>query len=102
MPEIKHRTDGELEEKSHVAAPKMYKVLLLNDDFTSMEFVIYILTIVFHRTHNDAHTIMFKIHKEGSGLCGVYTYEIAETKVAQVLRLAKKNKFPLRAVMEEE
>lgn len=102
MPIIEHRTDGELEEKSHVASPKMYKVLLLNDDFTSMEFVVDVLTIIFHRTQNDAHTIMLKIHKEGSGLCGVYTYEIAETKVAQVLRLAKNNKFPLRAVMEEE
>lgn len=102
MSETEHITQGDLKEEIDLKKPRLYKVLLLNDDFTSMEFVVEVLTAIFHRTQQDAHTIMFKIHKEGSGLCGVYTYEIAETKVVQVLSLAKKNKFPLRAVMEEE
>lgn len=91
---------GDLKEK--LDEPKKYKVLLLNDDFTSMDFVVQVLEGIFHRSQGDAFAIMLKIHKEGSGLCGVYPFDIAETKVAQVLSLAKKNRFPLRAVMEEE
>lgn len=91
---------GDLKEK--LDEPKKYKVLLLNDDFTSMDFVVQVLEGIFHRSQGDAFAIMLKIHKEGSGLCGIYPFDIAETKVAQVLSLAKKNRFPLRAVMEEE
>ncbi len=82
--------------------PKMYRVLLLNDDFTSMEFVISTLSDIFHKSEEDAYEIMLHIHNKGSGVCGIYTHEIAETKVAQVLSLAKKSEFPLRAIMEEE
>lgn len=85
-----------------VKRPKMYKVLLLNDDYTSMDFVVNVLVKIFHKSQKDAYEIMLKIHKDGSGLCGVYTYEIAETKVSQVINAARKNKFPLRAIMEEE
>jgi len=97
-----HRVEGDLKEKVEIKKPKMYKVLLLNDDFTSMEFVVSVLTTIFHRNEADAYNIMLKIHEKGTGLCGVYTHEIAETKVLQVINSAKKNKFPLRAVMEEE
>jgi ATP-dependent Clp protease adaptor protein ClpS len=94
--------EHELREDIELKKPKMYKVLLLNDDYTSMEFVVSTLMNIFHKTQEDAYAIMLRIHNSGSGLCGVYTHEIAETKVAQVLNSAKKSKFPLRAVMEEE
>ena len=94
--------EHELSEDIELKKPKMYKVLLLNDDFTSMEFVVSTLMSIFHKNEEEAYAIMLKIHNSGSGLCGLYTHEIAETKVAQVLNSAKKSKFPLRAVMEEE
>ncbi len=94
--------EHELSEDIELKKPKMYKVLLLNDDFTSMEFVVSTLMNIFHKNEEEAYAIMLKIHNSGSGLCGLYTHEIAETKVAQVLNSAKKSKFPLRAVMEEE
>lgn len=97
-----NQIDHELREDISVKKPKMYKVLLLNDNFTSMEFVVSTLMNIFHKNEEEAYSIMLRIHNQGSGLCGVYTHEIAETKVAQVLNSAKKSKFPLRAVMEEE
>jgi ATP-dependent Clp protease adaptor protein ClpS len=80
----------------------MYKVLLLNDDYSSMEFVIKVLMQIFHHSFEKATEIMLSVHEQGKGLCGVYTYEIAETKVAHVRKMAKEEKFPLRAIMEEE
>ena len=100
MPDIK--SAEELENEIFLEEPKLYKVLLLNDDYTSMEFVIMVLERVFHHPKEKAVATMYKIHEKGSAVCGVYTYEIAETKVAQVHRLAKEHEFPLRAVMEEE
>jgi ATP-dependent Clp protease adaptor protein ClpS len=94
--------EHELSEDIELKKPKMYKVMLLNDDYTSMEFVITTLMNIFHKSEEEAYAITMRIHNNGSGLCGVYTHEIAETKVAQVLNSAKKSKFPLRAVMEEE
>lgn len=82
--------------------PKKYKVFILNDDYTSMEFVIDILMSIFHKTYEQAESIMLEVHKKERGLCGVYTYEIAETKVMQVAKRAKENGFPLKATMEEE
>ena len=99
---IQNDIQSELSEDIELKKPKMYKVMLLNDDFTSMEFVVSTLTGIFHKSEEDAYAIMLRIHNSGSGLCGVFTHEIAETKVAQVLNSAKKSKFPLRAVMEEE
>ena len=93
--------EHELSEDIELKKPKMYKVMLLNDDFTSMEFVISILMNIFNKSEEDAYMITMHIHNNGSGLCGVYTYEIAETKVAQVISSAKKSKFPLRAEMKE-
>lgn len=80
--------------------PRLYKVLLHNDDYTSMEFVIAILEAVFHKSPNDATKIMLNVHNEGLGVAGVYTREICETKISVVHQLAKKNEFPLRCSME--
>lgn len=82
--------------------PKKYKVYILNDDYTSMEFVIDILMNVFHKSYDQAESIMLEVHKKERGLCGVYSHEIAETKVMQVSKKAKENGFPLKATMEEE
>ena len=89
-------TDNTLETKE----PRLYKVLLHNDDYTSMEFVIAILENVFHKSTNDATKIMLNVHNEGIGIAGVYTREICETKISVVHELAKKNEFPLRCSME--
>ena len=80
--------------------PTPYKVLLLNDDYTPMEFVIWVLVQVFNKTAEDAYTIMMHVHTKGVGVCGVYTYEIAETKVSQVMDHAKENSHPLQCTME--
>uniref|UniRef100_UPI003F634F29 ATP-dependent Clp protease adaptor ClpS n=1 Tax=Hydrocurvibacter mobilis TaxID=3131936 RepID=UPI003F634F29 len=96
------RTDNELESDLSVMLPKRYKVLLLNDDYTSMDFVIDILMNVFHKSYQQAEVIMLEIHRTERGLCGVYSYEIAETKVMQVHKLAREQGFPLKATMEEE
>lgn len=88
-------------EKIKEKVPPMYKILLLNDDFTPMEFVIEVLQIFFSMNQEQATRIMLKVHTEGVGLCGVYTSDIASTKVNQVVEFARKNQHPLRCVMEE-
>ena len=80
----------------------MYRVVLHNDDYTTMEFVLDVLESVFHKTHDEAHRLTLRIHQQGSAQCGIYTYEVAETKVAQVHDLAQQSGFPLRASLEEE
>lgn len=82
--------------------PKMYKVLLLNDDYTTMEFVVEVLIEVFHKSSADATQIMLDVHQKGKGIVGAYTYDIASTKIAQVEQMAAKRDFPLVAVMEPE
>ncbi len=82
--------------------PSRYRVLLLNDDYTPMEFVVEILQRIFNKSQDDAVKIMLHVHQNGVGLCGVYTYEVAETKVAQVLDAAKRNQHPLQCTMEKE
>ena len=99
-PELEEFT--EIEKKQELKEPPMYKVLLLNDDYTSMDFVVDILTTVFHKSVDEAVQVMMNVHKNGSGLCGVYTYEIAETKVETVHSLAEENGYPLRSTMEKE
>lgn len=99
---LENEFENELSEEIDLRKPKMYKVMLLNDDYTSMEFVVNTLSTIFHKSEEEAYAITLKIHNSGSGVCGVYTYDIAETKIAQVTSAAKKSKFPLRAVMEEE
>ncbi|MCL4145664.1 UNVERIFIED_CONTAM: hypothetical protein GTU68_051454 [Idotea baltica] len=82
--------------------PSLYRVLLLNDDYTPMEFVVHILERYFNRSPEQATRIMLHVHQKGVGLCGVYTFEVAETKVSQVLDLAKRHEHPLQCVMEKE
>lgn len=81
--------------------PPLYRVILLNDDYTPMEFVVQILQKVFGMDRNTATRIMLEVHTKGKGICGVYTYEIAETKVAQVTSLAQQHQHPLLCTMEE-
>jgi len=88
--------------KIKIDKPKKYKVLMHNDDFTSMEFVVEVLMSVFRKDEVTAILLMQKIHIEGLALCGIYPKEIAETKVIQTKELAKANKYPLKCTMEEE
>jgi len=102
MAENKNRREGSVltEDTIETKEPRLYKVLLHNDDYTSMEFVIAILETVFHKSTNDATKIMLNVHNKGVGIAGVYTREICETKISVVHELAKKNEFPLRCSME--
>lgn len=95
-------TDYELKDETKITYPKKYKVFLLNDDYTSMEFVIEILMGIFHKNHTQAEALMLEIHKKDRAVCGVFTHEIAETKVMQVHKRARENGYPLKATMEEE
>lgn len=81
--------------------PTLYKVILLNDDYSTMDFVIHVLETVFQKSPAEAYRIMMQVHQQGSGLAGVYPWEVAETKVDTVAAMAKKAGFPLRAVTEE-
>ena len=96
------QSDFEIESDLEVDFPKKYKVYLLNDDYTTMDFVVDILIRIFHKNYEEAEKIMLEIHQSDKGLCGVYSYEIAETKIAQVHKRARDNGFPLKAYMEEE
>jgi ATP-dependent Clp protease adaptor protein ClpS len=82
--------------------PSMYRVLILNDDYTPMEFVVYVLERFFNKSRDEATNIMLHVHQHGVGVCGVFTYEVAETKVAQVLDLARRNEHPLQCTMEKD
>ena len=82
--------------------PAMYKVLLLNDDYTPMEFVVHVLERFFSKTQAEATEIMLHVHRRGVGVCGIYTFEVAETKVAQVMNFARASEQPLQCTMERE
>ena len=82
--------------------PSLYKVLLLNDDYTPMDFVVYVLERFFNKPHEEANRIMWHVHQKGVGICGVFTYEVAETKVAQVMNFARQHQHPLQCTMEKE
>ena len=88
-------------EKLKTKLPSIYKVLILNDDYTPMEFVVYTIQNVFKKTHDEATRIMLKIHTGGVGVCGMYPLEIAETKMKQVLNLAKEHQHPLQCIIEK-
>ena len=81
--------------------PSMYKVLMLNDDYTPMEFVIHVLESFYNKAHEEATQIMLHVHQKGVGTCGVYTYEIAETKVNQTMDLAQQHQHPLQCTIEK-
>lgn len=89
-------------EEKKIKRPRMYRVILHNDDYTPMDFVVRLLETVFHRNESEATAVMLHVHHHGQGVAGVYTHEIAETKVAQVHLLARKNDHPLMASMEPE
>ena len=82
--------------------PSMYKVLMLNDDYTPMEFVVHILERFFNKSREEATAIMLHVHRRGVGVCGVYTYEVAETKVTQVIEFARQHQHPLQCTLEKE
>lgn len=82
--------------------PSMYRVLLLNDDYTPMEFVVHVLERFFNKSREAATEIMLHVHHRGVGVCGVYTYEVAETKVSQVIDFARRHQHPLQCTMEKE
>jgi ATP-dependent Clp protease adaptor protein ClpS len=88
-------------QKNETKRPNLYRVLLLNDDYTPMEFVVHVLESVFHKNREEATLIMLHVHHSGVGECGVYTFEIAETKVTQVMDFARKYQHPLQCVMEK-
>ena len=103
MPRDPHTDHGVLEEtRQKTQKPTLYKVILLNDDYTTMGFVLQVLETVFHKTPAAAHRIMMQVHTQGHGACGAYSYEVAETKVAMVHDLARRGDFPLQATLEEE
>ena len=99
---MQHKNDSLLEaKKAKVKLPPMYKVLLLNDDYTPMEFVVLVLQKFFGMTRERATQVMLKVHREGMGICGVYPRDVASTKVQQVAGYARKHQHPLQCVMEE-
>lgn len=93
---------AEPETERRLKRPPLYRVLLLNDDYTTMEFVIEVLQTVFRHSQQKAAQIMLHVHQKGVGICGVYTREVAESKVDQVLNLAQKNQHPLQCTMEPD
>lgn len=95
-------TKGEIQTQEKVQIPKLFKVILHNDDFTPMDFVVMVLEKVFHKKNAEAQKIMLDVHEKGSGVAGVYTFEIAEMKVMQSQQLARTSKYPLRSSCEEE
>jgi len=99
---VANELEIELDSDLEVSEPKKYKVFLLNDDYSTMDFVIDILTKVFRKNVDQATQIMLNIHNNGKAICGIYTHEIASTKVTQVKTLAREKGFPLKAMMEEE
>ena len=100
MPEIEEITETDIDEEA--TEPPNYKVLLHNDDFTTKIFVVQILVTVFNKSEDAATTLMWHIHRNGTGVCGVYPFEIAETKVKTVKELAREYGYPLRTTMEPE
>jgi ATP-dependent Clp protease adaptor protein ClpS len=99
---VSNEIEIELNDELDLQEPKKYKVFLLNDDFSTMDFVIDVLVKVFRKSVDEASVIMINIHNNGKEICGTYSYEIAGTKVAQVKAMAREKGFPLKATMEEE
>jgi ATP-dependent Clp protease adaptor protein ClpS len=100
--EAKTGEDSEVKTRREMGTPALYRVLLLNDDYTTMDFVTQILETVFRKPPAEATQIMLSVHKKGVGVCGVYTRDIAETKISTVHELARGKGFPLMCIMEKE
>lgn len=92
----------DIKTSKQIQKPPLYKIIMLNDDFTPMDFVIYILETIFQKNNEEATNIMFEIHNTGFGICGAFTYEIAETKKKQTIQLATKHQYPLQCILEKE
>lgn len=102
FPDSEHDSDVLTESETRLEKPKLYKVVLHNDDFTTMEFVVFILKTVFMRSDVEAFTIMLKVHNEGIGIAGVYSFEIANMKADKAMNLSKAHEYPLLCTVEEE
>jgi ATP-dependent Clp protease adaptor protein ClpS len=108
MSDIEKRDDDDqstgvvVKTKPKTRKPSLYKVLMLNDDYTPMEFVVHVLERFFSKNREEAHTIMMHVHRRGVGICGVFTYEVAETKVTQVMDFARQHQHPLQCTLEKE
>ena len=96
-----HEESTATDSRVKVQQPPMYKVMLINDDYTTMEFVVHVLQKFFQKSFDDATRIMLHVHHKGLGVCGLYPHEIAETKVSQVVDYSRKNEYPLQCTMEE-
>ncbi|WP_456457815.1 ATP-dependent Clp protease adaptor ClpS [Nitratifractor sp.] len=96
------RTIEEIENEIEVREPPLYRVILHNDDYTTMEFVVEVLMTIFHKNRDEAEEIMWTVHERGKAICGIYTFEIAQTKAEQVRILARRNAFPLLATIEAD
>lgn len=101
-PKLNDQYENETDTIEDLEPPARYKVIMLNDDYTTMEFVIQVLTEIFAKGAEEAYNLMLLIHEKGSAVCGIYSYEIAESKIQQVRTLARKHSYPLRVVLEEE
>ncbi|HOE20650.1 MAG TPA: ATP-dependent Clp protease adapter ClpS [Spirochaetota bacterium] len=99
----RYEYNGDIQIKRDVklAKPRMYKVILHNDHYTTMDFVVEVLVTIFHKNNMEATELMLQVHRNGFGICGVYTYDIAQTKAGQVHALARQREFPLKCTVEE-
>ena len=102
LPDIEREGDVLTESETKLEKPKLFKVLLHNDDFTTMEFVVFVLQYVFNKSDIDAFSVMLKVHNEGVGIAGIYPYEIAKTKSEKTMNLARAREYPLLCTVEEE
>jgi len=102
LPDIEREGDVLTESETKLEKPKLFKVLLHNDDFTTMEFVVFVLQYVFNKNDLDAFSIMLKVHNEGVGIAGIYPYEIAKTKFEKTMNLARTREYPLLCTIEAE
>ena len=102
FPDSEYDGDVMTESETRLEKPPLYKVILHNDDFTTMEFVVFVLSHVFLRSDAEAFSIMFKVHHEGIGIAGVYSYEVANMKAEKAMNLARASEYPLLCTVEEE
>lgn len=102
FPDSEHDGAVLTEIETRLEKPKLYKVILHNDDFTTMEFVVFILQTVFMRSDAEAFSVMLKVHNEGAGVAGIYSYEVANMKAEKAMNLSRANEYPLLCTVEEE
>ena len=102
LPDIDREGEVLTESETKLETPKLFKVLLHNDDFTTMEFVVFVLQYVFNKVDSEAIVIMLKVHNEGVGVAGIYPYEVAKTKAEKTMNLAKAREYPLLCTIEAE